>query len=468
MQHDTVPDQGLFAEAALLPDGWRQNVEIRWNAAGAITSVHCDARNEHGLPVAAGPVLPGMPNLHSHAFQRAMAGLTETLGDPNDSFWSWRTLMYRFAGRLLPEHLEAIARHLYIEMLKAGYTAVCEFHYVHHAIDGRPYANPAEHAERILLAAQDAGLGLTLLPVLYQYSGFGQQAPLTHQSRFISSPEWIADLVSGLRRNSAATADGNVQFGIAPHSLRAVSHAELAPLVAQLHRDDPKAPIHIHVAEQQKEVDDCIAASGRRPVEWLLEQQQVDARWCLVHATHMTGEEYDACARSGAVIGLCPTTEANLGDGIFDARRYLDAGGAWGIGSDSHVSISPRAELRLLEYGQRLLHQRRNVLASPAAPVVADRLYLAAVQGGAAATGRPVAGLRAGERADLVIVDQSHPDLAGRSGTQALSAMVFCEHDGRWVRDVFVGGRHVVRDGTHPLEEKARHDYQAVLAALLA
>ncbi|MGI4859421.1 MAG: formimidoylglutamate deiminase [Janthinobacterium lividum] len=457
---------GLFAHTALLPDGWRRNVTLRWNATGELTVVHADTANTAGLPVARGPVLPGMPNLHSHAFQRAMAGLTETRGHPADSFWSWRNLMYRFAGRLQPEDLEAIARHLYVEMLRAGYTSVCEFHYVHHAVDGRAYANPAEHAERVLHAARDAGIGMTLLPVLYQYSGFGQTPPLAHQARFVTSPDWIAELLARLRRSHPA--HGTLRYGIAPHSLRAVAQDTLAPLIAELRRIDPAIPVHIHIAEQEQEVDACVAACGQRPVEALFERQAVDAHWCLVHATHMSDAEYRLTARSGAVIGLCPTTEANLGDGVFDARRYFDEGGRWGIGSDSQVCVSPAAELRLLEYGQRLLHRRRNVLASDAAPAVADRLYLDAVRGGAAASGHPLGGLAAGQRADLVILDAAHPDFAHRPLEQLLSAMVFCEHGHPPVRDVFVAGRQVVDNGVHALQERAAAEYRRTLAALLA
>ncbi|MCY0389406.1 formimidoylglutamate deiminase [Robbsia sp. Bb-Pol-6] len=462
---DVATPSGLFAHAALLPDGWRRDVALHWNAAGELTAVRADTTNATGLPVARGPVLPGMPNLHSHAFQRAMAGLTETRDHPADSFWSWRNLMYRFASRLQPEDLEIIARHLYIEMLRAGYTSVCEFHYVHHAVGGHAYANPAEHAERVLRAAQDAGIGMTLLPVLYQYGGFGHAPPLEHQARFVTSPDWIAELLARLRRSHPTHA--TLQYGLAPHSLRAVAQDTLAPLIAELRRADATAPVHIHIAEQEQEVDACMAACGLRPVEALFAGQAVDAHWCLVHATHMSDAEYRMTARSGAIVGLCPTTEANLGDGVFDARRYFGDGGQWGIGSDSQVCVSPAAELRLLEYGQRLLHRRRNVLSSDAAPAVADGLYLAAVRGGAAASGRPLAGLATGQRADLVILDTTHPDFDHRPLEQLLSAMVFCEHGHPPVRDVFVAGRQVVDNGTHALQQQAAAEYRRTLAALL-
>lgn len=456
----------IFSAQALLPDGWRDNVILAWNAAGDLIDVRADTVRAPGMRAASGPLVPGMPNLHSHAFQRAMAGLTETLGDPSDSFWSWRTLMYRFAERLQPHHLEAIGRHLYIEMLKAGYTSVCEFHYVHHAVGGQAYANPAEHAERIVAAAHDAGIGMTLLPVLYQYSGFGAVAPLPHQSRFIASPDWILDLRSRLQRTHPE--HGDLRYGVAPHSLRAVSADSLTALLNGLRADDAHAPVHIHIAEQIKEVDDCIAAYGQRPVEWLLERQALDARWCLVHATHMTPVEYRAVAQSGAVVGLCPTTEANLGDGIFDAGMYMAENGRWGIGSDSNVSVNPGSELRLLEYAQRLSHRRRNVLADPSAPAVADRLYQAALNGGAAVTGRKVAGLAAGQRADFVVLNGEDPNLAGRVNLQLLSALVFCEHGGNPVHDVFVGGREVIAAGRHELERVALTDYRKTLSELLS
>ena len=456
----------LFCAHALLADGWRRDVMLRWDASGDLVEVTPDCQRGDA-PAAAGPVIPGMPNLHSHAFQRAMAGLTETMGSPTDSFWSWRTLMYRFAQRLQPHHLQAIARHLYIEMLKAGYTSVCEFHYLHHGQGGQAYADPAELSLRVAQAAQETGIGLTLLPVLYQYGGFGAKTPLPHQARFISSPQWMLDLRQRLQQ--VMPEDATRRYGVAPHSLRAVNAEGLAELVDGLRAQaaGADAPIHIHIAEQTAEVDDCVAWCGQRPVQLLLSQQQLDARWCLVHATHMSDDEYAAVAASGAVVGLCPTTEANLGDGLIDAPRLLADGANWGIGSDSNIAISLRAELRLLEYGQRLHHRRRNVLASQAMPAVADRLFGQAVAGGALATGRRVAGLAAGQRADFVVLDGDDINLAGRAPAQLLSALVFCEHDGAPIRDVYVGGRLTVSHGHHALEQQARADYRAAVADLL-
>jgi formimidoylglutamate deiminase len=407
-----------------------------------------------------------MPNLHSHAFQRAMAGLTEYRANPTDSFWSWRELMYRFAARITPDDLGAIARWLYVEMLKAGYTSVCEFHYVHHAPDGQRYGNPAELAARVVQAASDTGIGMTMLPVLYQYSGFGARAPRDDQRRFINTPDALLGIVDALRR---AHPEGiALRYGVAPHSLRAVSQASLRALLEGLDASSSNAPVHIHVAEQTAEVDACVETEGVRPVQWLLDRFDVNARWCLVHATHVDANETAALARSGAVAGLCLTTEANLGDGIFPAHDYLEAGGAFGVGSDSHIGVDWRSELRLLEYGQRLARRERNVLAAPHCAKVADRLFSAALDGGARATGRTVGALTAGARADWIVLDADHPNLAGQGPDTWLSSIVFCEHGGTPIRDVYAGGERVVEAGRHRDETRLYADYRAALSRLLA
>ncbi|MEP6557591.1 MAG: formimidoylglutamate deiminase, partial [Burkholderiales bacterium] len=387
-----MSDTALFAADALLPAGWMRNVVLRWNDAGTFTQIEpsTDAPPQ-GMRTAAGPVIPAMPNLHSHAFQRAFAGLTEfRSADQQDSFWSWRTLMYRFASRLGPQQVEAIATWLYVEMLEAGYGSVCEFHYLHHAPDGTPYADDAELAHALLRAAQAAGIGITLLPVLYQTSGFGAKPPGEGQRRFIRSTDSMLRLLERLKPICEAQ---NARLGLAPHSLRAVPPDALRDALAGLAALDATAPIHIHIAEQTQEVDDCVRWSGQRPVAWLLDHAPVDARWCLVHATHVDAAEAERGARSGAVAGLCPTTEANLGDGLFDFAHWREAGGAWGIGSDSHVCVNAAEELMLLEYGQRLLTRQRNVGVTTAQPNVATALTLAALQGGAQASGRAVGGL---------------------------------------------------------------------------
>ena len=466
----------LFAVDALLPGGWARNVLLRWDEAGVITQVKHDATaasstTADSIAIARGPVIPGMPNLHSHAFQRAIAGLTEYRGETlsedgeRDSFWSWRVLMYRFAQRLHPDQLEAIAFGLYVEMLEAGYTSVCEFHYVHHDVDGRPYADDATLAVALMRAAHRAGIGLTLLPVLYQTSGFGGTAPNAGQRRFIRSTESMLSLLQRLKPMCEAQ---GARLGVAPHSLRAVPPDSLRELLAGLHDIDATAPIHIHIAEQMREVDDCIAWSGQRPVAWLLDHAPVDARWCLVHATHLDADELRNAAQSGAVAGLCPSTEANLGDGLFGLNAWRDAGGAWGIGSDSHVCVNAAEELMLLEYGQRLGTQTRNVVASERQPQVATTMTLAAVQGGAQAAGRAIGGLTVGQQADLVALDAAHLALAGLDAPQMLSSHIFASHRTSAIDAVWVGGRARVAAGRHALRDGAAAGFVAARMQLLS
>ncbi|MNZ45975.1 8-oxoguanine deaminase [compost metagenome] len=449
-----------YAERALLPTGWARNVRFEVSPEGLLSSVETDGSAE-GAECLSGPVLPGMPNLHSHAFQRAMAGLAEVAGNPNDSFWTWRELMYRLVGRLEPEQVEIVARQLYIEMLKAGYTGVAEFHYVHHDRDGKPYADQAELSLRISQAAADSGIGLTLLPVLYSHSGFGGQAPNEGQRRFINGTDAYLALIERLRAHMANETLQDV--GLCFHSLRAVTPQQIAEVLVS---DSSACPIHIHIAEQQKEVDDCLAWSGRRPLQWLYENVEVDSRWCLVHATHAKADEVTAMARSGAVAGLCLTTEANLGDGIFPAVDYLAQGGRFGIGSDSHVSLSVVEELRWLEYGQRLRDQRRNRLHGSNQPMVGRTLYDAALIGGAQALGQPTGALDVGKRADLLVLDGSDPYLGTTEGDAILNRWLFAGGD-RQVRDVMVGGKWQVRDGRHALEERSSAEFAGVLRQLL-
>lgn len=438
----------LFADHALLPGGFAERVLLSWDETGAITAVHAGAECAPGVPRAAGLVVPGLPNLHSHAFQRAFAGLTEYRASAQDSFWSWRELMYRFAGAVSPDDLEAIATQLFIEMLRAGYTSVCEFHYVHHDPAGRPYANPAEMSLRLVAAARRAGIGLTMLPVLYQTSGFGAKTPREDQRRFLNDVDALLRIVEALRKQG-------VRCGVAPHSLRAVPPAALADLLAGLDAIDATALIHIHIAEQMQEVRDSLAHTGARPLQWLLDHAPVDAHWCLVHATHLDDAERDEAARRGAVIGLCPTTEANLGDGLFDLPAWR---GTWGIGSDSHASVDAAEELRLLEYGQRLARQQRNVM-------VAEDLWCCAVAGGAQAAGRNVAGLATGQQADwLVLADAM---FEGLTPTQQLATHLFASHRRDAVAQVWVAGRCVVDNGRHPDAEAAERGFLAARARLL-
>ncbi len=456
--------RSLFAADALLPTGWAKDVALAWDATGRLVQVDVDASPAAGAPTATGPVIPGMPNLHSHAFQRAIAGLTEYRGETQDSFWSWRTLMYRFASRLDPQQLEAIALGLYVEMLEAGYTAVCEFHYVHHDADGRPYADDATLALALMRAAQRAGIGLTLLPVLYQTSGFGGLPPNDGQRRFIRSTDAMLRL---LERLKPLCEHQGARLGLAPHSLRAVPPEGLREALAGLRAIDATAPVHIHIAEQTKEVDDCIAWSGQRPVAWLLDHAPVDARWCLVHATHMDADEYRRAAASGAVAGLCPTTEANLGDGIFDWPAWHAAGGTWGVGSDSHICVNAAEELLMLEYSQRLGTRQRNVAAGAGQPQVATAMTLAAVHGGAQASGRAIAGLAVGQQADFVVLDASHAALAGLRAPDMLSSHVFASHRTSAIDAVWVAGQPRAQAGRHLLHDSATAGLVAARRQLL-
>ncbi len=443
----------LHAEHALLPEGFARDVLLAWDARGVLNTVQRGVAPPSGVGQAAGLVVPGLPNLHSHAFQRAFAGLTECRGGAaQDSFWTWRDLMYRFAGALMPDDLEAIATQLYIEMLRAGYTSVCEFHYVHRDARGRPYADPAEMSLRLAAAARRAGIGLTLLPVLYQTSGFGAKPPRDDQKRFVGEVDALLRTVDALRAQG-------VRSGVAPHSLRAVPPAALAELVSGVRALDATAPIHIHVAEQIQEVHDCLAWSGQRPLQWLLDHAPLDAHWCLVHATHLDEAERDGAARRGAVIGLCPSTEANLGDGLFDLPAWRDArGGAWGIGSDSHASVDAAEELRLLEYGQRLARRQRNV-------GIADEMWNAAVAGGAQAAARPVAGLVAGQQADFLVLADAMLD--GLTPAQQLATHVFASHGRHAVRETWVAGHRLVHNGRHAEAEAAERGFLAARARLL-
>jgi formimidoylglutamate deiminase len=427
-----------------------RNLRIAIDAAGDIAVLEPDAVPD-GAERLAGPVVPGMPNLHSHAFQRAMAGLTERASERSDSFWSWRDIMYRFVARLEPEDVQAIAAQLYVEMLKAGYTAVGEFHYLHHDRDGRPYDDRSLLGGAVIEAAAEAGIGITLLPVLYQTGAFGGAPAGAGQRRFINGTDDILSMIEVLRRRHAGSPD--LRIGLAPHSLRAVPPDALSAAVSGLRALDATAPIHIHIAEQSREVDECLAWSGRRPVEWLLDHASVDAAWCLVHATHMNATETARLAAAGAVAGLCPTTEGNLGDGFFPLAEFLAAGGLWGIGSDSHISVNPVEELRWLEYGQRLLKERRNVTTAGTVGSTGAALWHRALAGGAIALGRKIGALAPGYRADILVLDAGAPSLYGRSGDLVLDALVFAGI-GDAIRDVMVGGKWVVRDRLHDKEDE--------------
>lgn len=436
--------QRLFADHALLADGWAHHVLIEVDDAGFITAVSPDSAAGDARRLA-GPALPGMPNLHSHAFQRAMAGLAEIGSERPDSFWNWRERMYCLVDTLTPEQVATIAQALYVEMLKGGYTQVSEFHYLHHDPAGRAYADPAEMGWAISTAAERSGISLTLLPVLYTYGGFGGQPPNIGQRRFIYDTPGFLRLLERLAPRLSA--HPTQALGLAFHSLRAITPEQIREVLAA----DPTGPRHIHVAEQQREVDESLAHSGHRPVRWLLDNVSIDAHWCLVHATHLDACEVRDLAASGAVAGLCPTTEANLGDGLFPAIDYAVQGGRLGIGSDSHVSLNVVEELRLLEYGQRLVSQRRNCMQDGATRQVGDWLYRHALVGGAQASGQPIGAIAPSMRADLVILDGEDPYLATASDETRLGRWLFSGSK-QQIRDVMVAGRWVVEARRHPLD----------------
>ena len=449
----------LFARDALLPTGWARDVVVDVGPDGSIRGVDAAFERPYDAEHLQGPLVPGMPNVHSHAFQRALAGLTERGGPRADNFWTWRTQMYRFLDRLGPDDCEAIATELYLEMLKAGYTSVGEFHYLHRDPAGQPYANPAEMALRIQAAAEATGIALTLLPVFYAHADFGAAPPLPAQRRFVHDTGTFRALLDSL------ALDG-FKLGVAPHSLRAVAPEELAEIIAFIRAADEDAPIHIHAAEQRREVEDCLAWSGARPVEWLLEHADVDPHWCVVHATHMTDAETQRLARSGAVAGLCPTTEADLGDGMFPTAAYVAAGGRFGVGGDSHVGVDPFLELRLIEATQRLALERRNVLSRDGESTGLT-LYRAALAGGAQALAQPVGAIEIGRRADLVVLDGDDAALAEQAPGNLLDAAIFGPARSA-VRDVMVAGRWVIGEGHHADEEAILTRYRQTVRRLLA
>lgn len=443
--------------SALLPAGWCEGVRIGWQA-GAITSIQVN------VPAPAGEEcyavgLPGLGNVHSHAFQRGIAGLTEYRRGADD-FWSWRDAMYRFVHQLEPEDIEAVTAQAYIEMLESGITRVGEFHYLHHARDGAHYANLAEHAARIAAAAADAGIGLTLLPVLYVHGGVGAQPPTPAQCRFVNSLDSYARLLEACRQICAALGFGNV--GVAAHSLRAVTPQQLQEVIPLAGSD----PLHIHIAEQQAEVHQWLQWAGCRPVEWLLDHVPIGPQWCLVHATHVTAAELARLATSRATVGLCPITEANLGDGVFPVQEYLAQQGCFGIGTDSNVLIDFAEELRLLEYGQRLLHRQRNVLHRPNVDWSTGRVLLEQSLNAAQRSLHPLTGrLAPGCSADMLGCSLAHPSLAARHGDAWIDSWVF--GGAQAVDSVWCGGRKVVSGGRHRAREQVAARYRATLQRLL-
>ena len=447
----------LWANQALTTKGWENSVLIEIGKDGRITKVQADSPATGNR---VGTLLPAISNLHSHAFQRSMAGLTEKRGpDPRDTFWTWRQLMFRFLDQLTPDHVQDIAAFVQMEMLEAGYANNTEFHYLHHQPGGVPYDNIAEMAERIAAAANITGIGLTLLPVHYQFGGCNKRPLGAGQIRFGNDPERFAKLYEESER-ALKSLPSDTRMGVAPHSLRAVGREDLIA-TTRLSKD---GPVHMHLAEQVAEVEEVAASWGKRPVEWLLENADVDENWCLIHCTQMQEHETLGLARTGAVAGLCPITESSLGDGIFDGVRYLNAGGNIGVGSDSNIRISLSEELRTLEYSQRLRDKSRAALATPEKST-ARRLFDAVAKGGAQAAGRNAGRIEVGALADLMALDGAAVDLIGRTGDTILDTYVFAGDD-RMVRDVWSAGRHVVTEGRHIAHDTITGRYRKVMEQL--
>ena len=471
----------LYAENILLKDGWaaKQTITIE---QGVITAI--ETGMIAGAEIAKGAVIPGMVNCHSHAFQRAFAGFSEQGSEGQDSFWTWRKIMYQFLAQLTDVDAKNIAKQLYIEMLKMGYTRVAEFHYLHHDIDGSTYdanategrtskvisskgssAKLATMAQAIFTAAKESGIGLTLLPVLYQHGGFGEQAPNDGQKRFINSTEQFNQLVSDCFALSEQYSNTNV--GIAPHSLRAVDKASLISAVTHVRGLDKQAPIHIHISEQQKEVDDCLQHYGKRPVQWLLDNIELDKFWCLIHATHIDEAERKGIIAKQAIAGICPTTEANLGDGIFPTTEFLAEQGTIAIGSDSHISVNPIEELRWLEYAQRLIKQQRAILASDEQASVGQNLWQQAAQGGAQSTNSNTGCLAIGKQADLLVLDSDKTKLYANANQHLLDSMIFASQQNP-VADVMVNGVWQIRAQQHVEQEQASDNFAKLLVRLSA
>lgn len=445
----------IFAKHALLPSGWHENIRVEIQG-GKIANLQHKAMPQPG-DAGVHTLVPAMPNLHSHTFQRAMAGMTETRGDSADSFWTWRTLMYRFLDHLTPDDVQSIAAFAFMEMLEQGFGACAEFHYLHHGQNGVAYANSAELSARIIAASAQTGLGLTLLPVLYTYAGLDQKPLSGGQLRFGNSLDTYLKLHADAARIITTNLGPDSNIGVAPHSLRAVSATDLKTLSDAF----SNSPTHIHVAEQNKEVEDVIAATGQRPVEWLLQNCAVNQNWCLVHATQMTANETLALAKSGAVAGLCPITEANLGDGIFNGRTFIEAGGKFGVGTDSNIRISVTGELSTLEYSQRLRDKQRNVLFS------GEKIYVQACAGGAQALQRRCGTIEVGHWADLTAINAEHCQLAGLESEQLIDGWVFASTQ-QLITDVWSAGRHCVKDGEHIASSEIKSAYRKTQARLKA
>ncbi len=452
----------FFCDTIYLESGWATNVRISCDHQGTISDITTDTTAQADDYLISGSVIPAMPNCHSHAFQRAFAGLSEFKASSQDSFWSWRDLMYRFLRQLSPDDVRIISAQLYVEMLKAGYSGVGEFHYLHNDSNGQQYDNPIEMAQQIRSAAEQTGIKLTMLPVLYRYAGFGKQKPSHAQGRFILPMDAYCDAYHLLARDVQQHA---FSLGVAPHSLRAVALEEIHQL--QEYLPDNRL-FHIHIAEQIPEVEQCLDYSGLRPVEYLLQNVDVDSGWNLIHATHILDREIEGIQRSGAVVGLCPTTEASLGDGIINPELFsVSRETSWCIGSDSHISIDPLEELRLLEYGQRLVTHQRVRIVSKATQSNGQTLWHKAVSAGAMSIGQ--GGLIAeGNQADWLVLDTNHPSLCALNKEQLLDALIFSNRNGNPIQDVYINGNRVIEQGRHPQEEAISAEYRQLMQRLIS
>lgn len=450
--------QKHYFREGLIGADWASDICLHVDASGVITKVETGVTPPKGV-VAHATVLPAVPNLHSHAFQRAFAGLAEFKTPGQSDFWSWRGAMYHFAAHMTPEAVEVIASALYIEMLKAGYSAVGEFHYLHNSHVDQALAM----SDAIITAAEQTGIALTHLPVLYQTADFGGVPASKSQRPFLHADGEYDRLLKILKPRLK----GRNKLGLCFHSLRAVPEEAFAPAIATMDSLDDTAPIHIHIAEQMREVEACVKATGKRPVEWLLAHQNVNERWCLIHATHVNEAEWREIVERGAVVGLCPATEANLGDGIFPAAEFMAAGGRFGIGSDSHISIDPREELRLLEYGQRLTRHARTVLTGAEGGHTGEFLWSQAAKGGAQALGQPIGEIAVGKRADLIVLDRGITTFAGASYSQVVDAFVFAGQPNP-VSDVMVAGEWVIKAGKHAKEDEVFARYNELVGRIAA
>ncbi len=461
MQNNPNTLQILHFEQALLPSGWAMNVAIEVDGSGNILSVNVGRESKNRI---SGCLVPGIVNLHSHAHQRAMAGLTERAGHNTDSFWTWRKQMYNFLNVIEPQHLQAIAAQLYVEMLKVGYTHVAEFQYLHHQSNGERFDNIAEMSLQTLSAALEVGIGITNLPVLYQYSGFGAKEAKEQQCRFVNGTDDYLKIVESVIDESRGYE--TVNTGIAAHSLRAVTKESFKEVLDSWSMGFG-SPVHIHIAEQLKEVEECVSLCGTTPVEYLFDHFPVDESWCLIHATHMNEKELKTVANSGAVVGICPTTEANLGDGVFNATGYIESGGLFGIGSDSHISISPIEELRWLEYSQRLRYHSRNLLSGSVNKNTGSNLLALATKGGAKACAQNSGRIEVGQRADFIVLQADHALLYERFRNEIIDSWIFSGNQNT-VRDVYVGGQQVIKNGQHEKQESIEIEYRKTLKALRA